>query len=217
MKQLDLCCSQVAVIDFETTGLTPKNARIIEVGVALVDNGQVVQRFGQLMNPGVRIPSFVSQLTGIDEEMLEEAPTPEEVMPHLKKVLGQRVILAHNAPFDEKFLRAEMGRVQIEIENPVLCSLRLARRLIHDSKNHRLSTLAEHLNIPVGKAHRALDDAVVTAHLWNHLYGKVVEWTGIQKPAYSLFHMISTQTKVRAQKTIEKLRQESSGDQPTLL
>ena len=137
--------SCLAVIDFETTGATPAHgSRATEVAICLLEGGRIVDRFASLMNAGVRIPSFITQLTGITNEM----------------------VAAHNAAFDRQFWRTELAHCGLEATNEFACTLLLSRRLYPDAPNHKLGTLAQWFDLPVsGRAHRALADAEVAAHL----------------------------------------------------
>ncbi|MCB0390713.1 MAG: 3'-5' exonuclease [Bdellovibrionales bacterium] len=163
----------VVVLDFETTGLSAENDRIIEVGAVALDGKNCVGTFSQLVHPGDFLPYHITQITGITDEMLQDQPSAEEVMPQLAEFISDRTIIAHNAPFDSKFLKAEMGRVGIELENPILCTLRLSRRVLPGHGSYSLGNLATHLGINLERAHRALDDAKATAYLWRHVYEEV--------------------------------------------
>ena len=156
-----------AVIDFETTGSTPaQGARATEVAICLLEGGRIVDRFASLMNAGVRVPGFITQLTGISNAMLAEAPAAHEVMAEAARFVGDRPMVAHNAAFDRQFWRAELARCGLAAEQPFVCTVRLSRRLHPDAPNHRLGTLAQWFDLPTsGRAHRALADAEVAAHL----------------------------------------------------
>lgn len=161
-----------AVIDFETTGLRAGADRIIEVGAVLVRAGEVVATFDELMDPGVRIPSFITSLTGISNAMVRGRPRPEAVMPRLRDFLGDHVCIAHNASFDRRFFAAEMELAGQGHQRAFLCSMLLARRLVQDAGCHQLGALVRHLGlaVPAGlQAHRALADALMTVELWRRL------------------------------------------------
>jgi len=162
-------CENVVVIDFETTGFSSQSDRVIEVGAIALEGNRLTGEFSRLMNPGDFVPYNITQLTGINDEMLAEQPRPEDIMPELADFIGERTIIAHNASFDSKFLQAEMERVNLFLDNPVLCTLKLARRLMPGLPSYSLSSLKNHLSITSKKAHRALDDAKATAFLWRHL------------------------------------------------
>jgi DNA polymerase-3 subunit epsilon len=163
---------RIAVIDFETTGLRAGADRIIEVAAAIVEDGNVVATFSELMDPGFRIPSFITGLTGISDAMVRGKPRPESIMPRLRSFLGDHVCIAHNASFDKRFFAAEMDLAGEGHDRTFLCSLLLARRLLQQLPNHQLATLRRHLRliIPPGMtAHRALADVLLTCQLWKHL------------------------------------------------
>lgn len=166
----------IAIIDFETTGMMPGPDRIIEVGAVVVRDGVVVETFASLMDPGCRIPAFITGLTGITTAMVRGQPPPEEVMPRLRGFLGDLPCLAHNAAFDHRFFAAEMDRAGHGHERPFLCSVLLARRLVSGAPSNRLGDLVAHLGLelPAGhRAHRALGDALMTAQLWTRLLDAV--------------------------------------------
>src|SRR5471032_3356569 len=104
----------IVMIDFETTGLSPDMGdRITEVAALRIAGGVVVERYVSLINCGVRIPSFITGLTGITQSMVDNAPPVDEVVPQLLDFIGSDVLSAHNASFDEKFLRAEAERLTL--------------------------------------------------------------------------------------------------------
>lgn len=159
----------IAVIDFETTGVSPgRGARATEVAAVLVEDGRIVGRFQSLMNSGAWVPPFIEQLTGISNAMLERAPPARAVMHEVMRFTRGCALAAHNAAFDRGFWQAEAARAGCEPDpaHEFACTMLLARRLFPASPNHRLGTLAAHLRLPdTGRAHRALADAEVTAHL----------------------------------------------------
>ena len=157
----------LAVIDFETTGATPAHgARATEVAICLLEDGRIVDRYASLMNAGVPIPSFITQLTGITNAMVAAAPPADAVMREAAAFVGTRPMVAHNAAFDRQFWRSELAHCGLEATNEFACTLLLSRRLYPDAPNHKLGTLAQWFDLPVsGRAHRALADAEVAAHL----------------------------------------------------
>ena len=122
--------STIAVIDFETTGISPNMGdRATEVAIVLLEGGQVVDRFQSLMNAGVRVNSFITQLTGITNEMVQAAPPVEQVMCEAARFVAGRPMVAHNAAFDKKFWQAELARCGEDGAHPFACTLLLS--LIH--------------------------------------------------------------------------------------
>lgn len=158
----------LVVFDFETTGLSPDMGdRAIEIGAVLIENGRITDRFQQVMNPGVRIPLFIENLTGITNSMVKEARKNADVMCDFYEFIAGHNLVAHNASFDERFLRAEFRRIKKYFSGGIACSLLAARRIFQMAPNHQLATLANYKNLPnEGIYHRALADAEVTAHLW---------------------------------------------------
>lgn len=156
-----------AVIDFETTGLSPNHgARPTEVAIVLVRNHRIVDRYQSLMNPEMPIPADIQALTGITQEMVRSAPRIDEVMQQAADFAGRYPLVAHNAAFDQKFWDAETHKINHIRTQPFVCSLLLSRRLFPDAPNHRLGTLVQTLHLPqTGRFHRALADAEATAHL----------------------------------------------------
>jgi DNA polymerase-3 subunit epsilon len=157
----------IAVIDFETTGISPgMGDRATEVAIVLLENGQVVDRFQSLMNAGVRVNGFITQLTGITNEMVQAAPRAEQVMRDAARFVAGRPMAAHNAAFDRKFWQAELARCGEDGGHHFACTLLLSRRLYPQALNHKLGTLAAMHHLPTsGRAHRALADAEVAAAL----------------------------------------------------
>lgn len=159
----------VAVIDFETTGMSPaQGARATEIAAVLVQDGQIVGRFQSLMHSGAWVPPFIEQLTGISNTMLRNAPPARAVMHELMHFTRGCPLVAHNAAFDRGFWHAEATLAGCEPDpaHVFACTLLLARRLYPQAANHRLGTLAALHQLPDnGRAHRALADAQTTAQL----------------------------------------------------
>jgi len=157
----------LAVIDFETTGMSPEHgARATEIAAVLVRDGAIVGRYQSLMNTGAYIPPFIEELTGISNAMVRQAPAAERVMREVAEFVGGHPLVAHNASFDRKFWDDELARVGLSRQQEFACSMLLARRIFPDAPNHKLGTLVEYTRVPVtGRFHRALADAEMTANL----------------------------------------------------
>lgn len=156
-----------AVIDFETTGISPTTGdRATEVAIVLLENGHVVDRFQSLMNAGVRIPAFITQLTGITNAMVASAPAAAQVMADASRFVGNAPLVAHNASFDRRFWQAELQRAGLAAAQPFICTLLLSRRLYPQALSHKLGSLVDYHRLPrTGQAHRALADAEMAAEL----------------------------------------------------
>lgn len=199
--------NEFVVIDFETTGLSADYCRVIEVGAVIVRNGEVANSFVELMHPGCRLPSIITDLTGITDAMLKGKPKPESVMPKLKDFIGNRHCVAHNASFDSGFYHAEMERARIAHDRTFFCTMKLSRRLILDSPRHKLSTLADHLNLPrpeEGKCHRALYDVLLTLELWKHIELIISKRIG-KEPAQEVYQTIMEKSKAAVPKYLDKI------------
>lgn len=152
---------KLAIIDVETTGLSAHAHRVIEVGIIRVEQSQVVERYQQLINPETEIPHFITQHTGISQDMVKDAPTFGQVFPKIKELLDGGIFVAHNASFDYSFIRAEYARQGEAYNAPRLCTVRASRRLFPGYRRHGLDHIIQRFNIPCPARHRALDDAEV--------------------------------------------------------
>lgn len=156
------------VFDLETTGAKAPPCRITEIGAYRIANGEIKDEFSSLVNPETPIPTFITELTGISDEMVADAPRFGEVSDEFLQFIGDSVLVAHNAPFDLGFLNHEVGRLfeDCRVANPALCTVQLSRRLLPDIENHKLKTVAGHYSIDLVNHHRASDDARATAHIF---------------------------------------------------
>jgi DNA polymerase III epsilon subunit family exonuclease len=163
--------TEFVVFDLETTGSKIPPCRVIEIGAYRVRGGSIAAEFQSLVNPQMSIPPFISALTGINDEMVREAPVFSEVICSFLDFIGDAVLVAHNAPFDMRFLNYEIGRVyeDYRVANPCLCTVQLSRKLLPQIQNHKLKTLAEHYAVALVNHHRAAADALATAHVFVNL------------------------------------------------
>lgn len=180
--------SAIAVIDFETTGMTPgQGARATEVAIVLLEAGQVVDRFQSLMRTGVYIPSFITQLTGITNAMVAEAPAAEDVMRDAARFVGAAPMVAHNAAFDRKFWEAELAHAGLPAPQAFACTVLLSRRLYPEAPSHKLGNIVDHLGLPrAGRAHRALADAEMAASLLARMQQDLRQRWGIAQTGHGL-------------------------------
>ena len=172
----------IVMLDFETTGLSPDMGdRITEVAALRIVGGKVVERYVSLINCNVRIPSFISQLTGITQAMVNAAPPVSQVLPKLLAFIGCDALAAHNASFDEKFLHAESSRLGMTpAHQGLLCSLKLSRRVFPGLDSYKLGLLSSQLGIRFNSAaHRAEADAEVAAQVLIHIGQHVKQTYGI--------------------------------------
>lgn len=148
----------VAILDLETTGSNPLRDRITEIGLITLEPDGQMEVWSSLVNPGCPIPPFITQLTGIDNDMVGEAPDFAHLAEALAKRLSGRWLVAHNARFDYGFLRHEFQRVGIAYEAPTLCTVRLSRKLFPQHKHHGLDHLVQRHALHMSARHRALGD-----------------------------------------------------------
>lgn len=152
-------------IDLETTGANFARDRIIEIGLVEVD-ADGVREWSTLVNPGVGIKPFITELTGIDDGMVVEAPAFAEVADELRERLRGRLFVAHNARFDYGFIKGEFARLGVDFKASVLCTVKLSRKLFPEHHRHNLDTLMTRHGIVADARHRALADARVLWDLW---------------------------------------------------
>jgi DNA polymerase-3 subunit epsilon len=205
--------SRIAVIDFETTGSAPgQGARATEVAIVLVEGGQVVDQFQSLMNAGVRIPPFITQLTGITNAMVEQAPPALEVMAQAHRFVCGTPLVAHNAPFDRGFWQAELARAGCDAAHPFACTVRLSRRLYPEAPNHQLGTLARFHQLPsAGRAHRALADAQVTAALLLRMQQSLTERWGVADTGHGFLLALQACAKAKLPEFLRKHAAQAPG------
>jgi DNA polymerase III subunit epsilon len=175
------------VVDVETTGGTPATGhRVTEVAAVHVSRGEITNVFSTLVNPCRPIPSMISSLTGITDRMVRSAPRFHEIAPALSETLQGRVFVAHNAPFDWRFLCSEMERGLGVIPNGrQLCTVRLARKLLPQLPSRSLGALADYFGLEMEAHHRAEHDAVATAKLLLRLIAILADrgiddWYGVE-------------------------------------
>jgi DNA polymerase-3 subunit epsilon len=160
----------LAFVDLETTGATATHDRITEIGIVEVDADGSVREWQQLVNPGVRIPPFIEQLTGISNDMVADAPPFEMVASETMKRLEGRLFIAHNARFDYGFLKNEFKRLGIPFRASVLCTVKLSRTLFPEHKRHNLDSLIERHDLQAEARHRALADAQLIHQFWQKIH-----------------------------------------------
>jgi DNA polymerase III epsilon subunit family exonuclease len=176
IEQRTLAETTFAVLDLETSGGSPRlGAGITEIGVVKVKGGEVLGTFQSFVDPGHSLPVFITQLTGISDEMLISAPFIDEILPTLFEFLGSAedtVVVAHNSPFDLSFLKAASKTHEIEWPDYLTVdTARLARAVLDRDEviNCKLSTLAEFFGASTSPNHRALDDALATVDVLHGL------------------------------------------------
>jgi len=196
--------STIAVIDFETTGMTPaQGARATEVAIVLVQNGQVVDRFQSLLRTGVWIPPFITQLTGITNAMVAEAPAAEGVMRDAARFVGDAPMVAHNAAFDAKFWTHELTHADVPAPHAFACTVLLSRRLYPEAPSHKLGNIVQHLGLPrAARAHRALADAEMAASLLTRMQHDLRTHWRVENPGHALLSTLQRCAKPKVGKLL---------------
>jgi DNA polymerase-3 subunit epsilon len=158
--------AKFCVLDFETTGKSAAQGKAIEIGLVKVKNLKIGDTFQSFLNPEQTIPYFITQLTTITNNDVEDAPLFSGIADDIIEFIGDSILVAHNMPFDYSFLKKEFADADIPlIDNPTLCTLKLARKVFPNLKSKSLSSLVKHLRLRHRNVHRALGDASVTAKL----------------------------------------------------
>jgi DNA polymerase-3 subunit epsilon len=200
--------TRIAVIDFETTGLSPAMGdRATEVAIVMLEGGAVVGRFQSLMNAGVRISSFIESFTGISNAMVEAAPPAAEVMAAASRFVGDAPMVAHNASFDRRYWAAELARLDQPAAQPFACTVLLSRRLYPQARSHSLGAMAALHQLPsAGRAHRAMADAEVAAALLARIQTDLCQRFGLPEAIHPLLMKIQSSPKNALAGAIEKYR-----------
>ncbi|KHK50644.1 DNA polymerase III subunit epsilon [Ralstonia sp. A12] len=201
----------VAVLDFETTGLSPNlGDRATEIAIILLRDGQIIDRYQSLMNAGRRIPSDVVALTGITNDMIASAPAASKVMKEAAAFVGGHPVVAHNAGFDKRFWQAELECLGVAAEHAFACTMLVSRRIYPHAQSHRLSSLADMLRLPkLGRAHRAMVDAETASHLWCRMQHDIAQIYGLGQIDHAFMARLQKTSKAKVAPFLRSL----SGDQ----
>ena len=158
-----------AIIDIETTGGSEVYERITEIAVFIYDCEKVVNQFTSLVNPERPIPYYITKLTGINDKMVESAPTFEQLAPKIDQITEGCFFVAHNVTFDYNFVRDEFRRIGFKYERKTLCTVKLSRKLIPGKRSYSLGNLCNEIGIHIKDRHRAAGDALATVKLFELL------------------------------------------------
>lgn len=153
------------IFDLETTGFSKDADRVIELGGAKYLGGEEVGQFSELVSVDRPIPREVQKITGIDPSMLKGKPTIAEVIPQFIEFIEGSILVCHNSAFDMMMMEAELRRLNICLEYPCVCTLKMSRALLSSLPSRKLVSLAEHYEIPYDTLHRSLDDSRITAQV----------------------------------------------------
>jgi DNA polymerase III subunit epsilon len=189
--------NRIAVIDFETTGTSPgMGDRATEVAIVITEGDRIVDRYQSLMNAGVFIPSFITQLTGITNAMVQAAPPAAQVMREAARFVGDVPMVAHNASFDRRYWQAELALCGLPALQPYACTVLLSRRLYPQAPSHKLGQLVDWFGLPrTGQAHRALADAEMAAALLGRIRHDLMAQHGVASPDHAFLRALQACTK----------------------
>ncbi|MBE6876381.1 MAG: 3'-5' exonuclease [Ruminococcus sp.] len=171
-EKCDAFVQDYIIFDLETTGFTPENCQIIEIGAIKFSNGKEMSRFHEYVKISGSVPKKITKLTGITDEMLSDGKDIKTILENFKEYIGNSVLIAHNVSFDMRFLQSfyytELGYCLV---NKVLDTLPLARRYMTELENHKLITIKQYFQLDID-SHNALDDCYVTYILYQHILKK---------------------------------------------
>jgi len=157
---------EFVVFDIETTGFSPTTDKIIEIGAVKIKNKKIVETFNMFVNPEMKIPSIIIELTGITNKDVDGEPTIEYVLGKFLEFVKDIPVVAHNSNFDVGFIKYNCKLQGLQFKNIVIDTLKISRILLKNLKRHKLTSLIKHYGIIVEDHHRALDDAIATAKVF---------------------------------------------------
>lgn len=165
------------VVDIETTGLSPYRHKITEIAAVRIDEDcNIIDEFQTLINPECKIPSFITRLTGITDDMVKDEPVIYEIMPKFLDFVGEDIFLAHNASFDYKFLKTNAESIGKSLQNQTLCTRKLANRLLYDKlASKKLGCICDFYGITNDQAHRAMGDVKATVEVFKNFKAALKE------------------------------------------
>ena len=175
-----------AIIDIETTGGKFDCESITEIAILKYDGEKILDQFSSLVNPEKEIDSFVKKLTGINNQMLKNAPKFFNIAKRIINITDDCVLVAHNASFDYRVLKTEFRRLGYNYSKKTLCTVNLSKKLIPNKNSYSLGKLTKNLGIPLKRNHRALDDAIATFNLFKLLQDHDLEKKILKKEIKNL-------------------------------
>ncbi|HBL77801.1 MAG: DNA polymerase III subunit epsilon [Bacteroidetes bacterium GWF2_42_66] len=160
------------IIDIETTGITTKSGKITEIAIFVHNGQEIVNSFLTLINPECHIPYFITKLTGIDDEMVKDAPRFYEIAKKVIELTAGNIFVAHNASFDYRFIQEEFSRLGYDFKRKTMCTVKLGRKYLPGHASYSLGKLCSDLDITIDGRHRAAGDALATVKLFEILLEK---------------------------------------------
>lgn len=162
--------SDYIIFDIETTGLDSSYDEVIEIGAIKVKNNKIVSKFNSLVKPKNEIDEYITELTGITNEMVKDAPTIEEILPDFMNYIGNDILIGHNVNFDINFIYDNLYRSKFDVlTNDFIDTMRISRKLLPELPHHRLIDLAKYFKIDSTNNHRSLKDCEITMNVYENL------------------------------------------------
>lgn len=164
-----------SVVDTETTGMTSKYNRVMDIGIVTIKNGEIVNKWEALINPQQTVESWITFYTNISDFQVKNKPTYDVFAPKIHSLLEGTIFVGHNVEFDYSFVEAEMHRASFPFSYPKLCTVKLGRKLLPELKNAHLDAISDYYGIEISARHRALPDAEATALILLEFISKAKE------------------------------------------
>jgi len=171
-----------AIIDIETTGQSAANGKITEIAIFIHDGFEIIDSFSSLINPECYIPGFITNLTGIDNEMVGNAPKFYEVARKIVEITQDKIFVAHNVSFDYKFIQEEFKRLGYDYQRKTMCTVRMCRKFLPGHKSYSLGKICDELDISINGSHRAAGDALATTKLFEIILARKAQKEMKQPP-----------------------------------
>lgn len=161
-----------AIIDIETTGQSALKGKITEIAIFVHDGTEIVESFSSLVNPECYIPQFITDLTGISNDMVKRAPKFYEIAKKIVEITQDKIFVGHNVQFDYRFVQEEFKRLGYDYQRQTMCTVRLGRKFIPGHRSYSLGNICEELGISINGRHRAAGDAYATTKLFEIIMEK---------------------------------------------
>ena len=163
-----------AIIDIETTGQSAAKGKITEIAIYVHNGYEIIDSFSSLINPECYIPGFITSLTGIDNEMVRNAPKFYEVARQIVEITQDKIFVAHNVSFDYKFIQEEFKRLGYDYQRKTMCTVRMGRKYLPGYRSYSLGKICDDLGISIIGRHRAAGDAFATTKLFEIILSRKV-------------------------------------------
>ena len=171
-----------AIIDIETTGQASMTGKITEIAIYIHNGFEIIDSYTSLINPECYIPGFITDLTGINNDMVKSAPKFYEIARKIVEITQDKVFVAHNVSFDYKFIQAEFKQLGYDYQRKTMCTVRMGRKYLPGHRSYSLGKLCDELGITVNGRHRAAGDALATVKLFEMIMDRKAQKEAKQDP-----------------------------------